>query len=178
MALYFLSSTMLCSLWRELFPNLYLLSFLCIYQSPILRVTPRRLSIHSIHSQNTCILWTNTYILTIHTFSQYICSLSTYMLSKHTFSQYLHSLNTVWVNLKVPEFLVIVRERVHLSAPVQTSDCLGCRASCPGNLTEASFCFSACIVLCKLIEDGIVLSQTSHLKPLSASLSQCHITEQ
>lgn len=69
------------------------------------------------HSLNTFSEYThslNTYILTIHTFSQYICSLSTYMLSKHTFSQYLHSLNTVWVNLKVPEFLVIVRERVHL----------------------------------------------------------------
>lgn len=133
------------------------------------------------HSLNTFSEYThslNTYILTIHTFSQYICSLSTYMLSKHTFSQYLHSLNTVWVNLKVPEFLVIVRERVHLSVPVQTSDSLGCRAVVLGTSLRHHFCFSACIVLCKLIEDGIVLSQTSHLKPLSASLSQCHITEQ
>lgn len=87
MALYFLSSTILCSLWSELFPNFYLLSFLYIYLSPILPVTPRRLSIHSIHSLNTCILW-------IHTFSQYIRSLSTYVLWVHTFSQYIHSFST------------------------------------------------------------------------------------
>lgn len=155
MALYFLSSTMLCSLWRELFSNLYLLSFLCIYQSPILRVTPRRLSIHSIHSQNTCILWMNTYILTIHTFSQYICSLSTYMLSKHTFSQYLHSLNTVWVNLKVPEFLVIVRERVHLSAPVQTSDSLGCRAVVLGTSLRHHFAFLLALYYASLLKTGL-----------------------
>lgn len=65
----------------------------------------------SVHTSSQYIHSLNTYVLSIHIFSQYICSLSTYMLSKHTFSQYLHSLNTVWVNLKVPEFLVIVSAR-------------------------------------------------------------------
>lgn len=167
MALYFLSASMLCSLWSDLFPNFYLLSFLYIYLSPILRVTPRRLSIHSIHSQNTCFLSVhtfsqyihphNTYILWIHMFSQYICSLSTYMLSKHTFYQYIHTFSQYSLgkskSSRVP--CHCQRERVHLSAPVQTSDSLGCRAVVLGTSLRHHFAFLLALCYASLLKTGL-----------------------
>lgn len=111
----------------------------------------------SVHTSSQYIHSLNTYVLSVHIFSQYICSLSTYMLSKHTFYQYIHTFSQYSLgkskSSRVP--CHCQRKRVHLSAPVQTSDSQGCRTVVLGTSLRHHFAFLLALCYASLLKTGL-----------------------